>query len=760
MSLPLKHTYTFDSFVLDVEQQILLRDGRQVPMTPKVFETLLLLVQHQGSIVTKETILHTLWPDVFVEESNITFNITKLRKALGDTKRPALYIETIPRRGYRFKPQVREVLTNDISSALAEIKTASSNGNDQVDVEGSTNPQPTGSEVSTDRSTLKQLSARTAHSGLLQLLSYLVGGRRIGLTVSVVAALVLLGIAVAAGWRINRALRKEGNSDKQLAHRPGTKEDLKYEQITAYGNVVVAAISPDAKQVAYVQENTGRESVWLIQLGSYVRAQLIPPGDSVYNEIRFSHSGDYVYFAGHAENGPTDLYRVPTLPGPPTKLFQNVEGAFSLSFDDREVVFKRRDRTTREDSLYLADLSSGRERLLVTHKEPDWIRGFSISPDGKLVVYATGETDSSRQTIMLREVNVETGAQKFLLQPNWYFVRQIEWLSDGKSLLLLARENAVKNPQIWRMSYPDVALEKLTDDSNNYLFFSADRDATKIIGVQSVLASHIWVSDVNGRNAKNVVGGRGRAIWTANGQIIYSSGTTSGADLWIVNPDGTNAKQLSFNAGFNDWPAVSPDGRTIVFHSNRTGVQHLWRMNLDGSNLAQLTNGYAERNAAISPDGKWIYFNSPQNNFLWKIPFQGGEPIQLTKELAAYPFVSPNGKLIACFRFPKYAHQAEIIVRKADDMTTVAELKPAPGFWISRSIQWEPDSAGVVYAVATKGKLKLYRQSISAGLPQEMTTLAAEDEFEFSISPNGKQLAFTSSKWNHDAVLIEGIQVK
>jgi len=729
MSLPLKHTYRFDSFVLDVEEQILLRDGQPVRITPKVFETLLLLVQHQGSIVTKETILHTLWPDVFVEESNITFNITKLRQALGDTRRPPLYIETIPRRGYRFKPEVHEVLANGISSALTEPGTVSGDANGRVDG-------------------LLERSSRSS-----------IGGRRIGRTVSIVAAVFLLGIAVVAGWRFTRSFRKAGDSNQRVAQKPVTQEDLKYEQITAYGNVVVAALSPDAKQIAYVQENTGRESLWLMQLGSYVRMQLIPPGDFVYNEIRFSHNGDYVYFASHAENGPTALYRVPTLPGPPTELFQNIEGAFSLSFDDREVVFRRRDRVAREDTLYLADLTAGRERLLVAHKEPDWIRGFALSPNGKTVVYATGETDSSRQTMTIRELKVETGEQKLLLQPNWYFVRQIEWLTDGKGLLLLARENAVKNPQFWRMSYPDAALEKLTDDGNNYLFFSADRDATKVIGVQSVLASHIWVSDVSGRNAKNVADGRGRAIWTANEKIIYNSGTTVGSDLWIANRDGTAPKQLSFNAGFNDWPAVSPDGRTIVFHSNRTGAQHLWRMDLDGSNLAQLTNGYAERNAAISPDGKWIYFNSSQDNLLWKIPFQGGEPIQLTNEVAAYPSVSPDGKLIACFRFPKYSHQAEITVRKADDMTTVAELKLAGGFWISRSIQWEPDSASVVYAIATDGKLKLYRQPISSGPTRELTTLSAEDEFEFSLSPNGKQLAFISSKWNHDAVLIEGFKV-
>jgi len=272
MSFTLKHTYTFDSFVLDVEEQVLLRDGRMVPLTPKVFETLLLLVQHQGSIVTKETILHTLWPDVFVEESNITFNITKLRKALGDTKQSPLYIETIPKRGYRFKPEVRELPSNDAGSVVTEVDaSASTNGSDQVHVESSTdNAQQPG------------------HSS-----SHWIEERRRGFTVAVVALLVLLGIAVAAGWRFIRAFRKVGNRN-ELAHRPGSKEDLRYKQITAYGNVVVAAISPDAKQIAYVQENTGRQSLWMIQVGSQVRVQLIPPGVSNYNELRFSHSGDYV----------------------------------------------------------------------------------------------------------------------------------------------------------------------------------------------------------------------------------------------------------------------------------------------------------------------------------------------------------------------------------------------------------------------------------------------------------------------------------
>ncbi len=739
MSLGLGHTYRFDSFVLDVEQQVLLRDGRMVPLTPKAFETLLLLVRHQGSIVTKQKILETLWPDVFVEESNITFNITKLRKALGDTKRPSLYIETVPRRGYRFKTEVKEVLGEDSS----ELNRAASSAGDGA--------------VESELTVLNSIPDNAG--GLRRFLSFFFQRKR-NTALLLIAALLIVVIATAASRRFNRHVSEsEVERDQKVAQLPPTTGSLKYEQITTYGNVVSAAISPDAKQVVYVQENSGQQSVWLIQLATLVNMQLIPPGDPAYNKVSFSHDGEYVYFVRHAEGQSSDLYRMPTLKGPPVRLFQNVEAFYSLSSDDRKIVFRRRDRINREDNLYIADLDNRHERVLVTHKEPDWIRGFSLSPDGKVVVYSTGETDSSRQTMSVNEVNVETGHARVLLKPNWYFVRQIEWLPDGKGLLICVRESRTTNSQIWRMSYPEGSLRQLTSDLNNYLSISINADASKMIGVQSTLASHIWVSpNISGNKARNIADGRGRLVWTADGKIIYNSASVLGSDLWIANPDGTDPRQLSFNTGFNDWPAISPDSKTIVFQSDRTGAQHLWRMDLDGSNQVQLTNGYAERNAAVSPDGKWVYYNSSENGFLWKVAWDGGEAIRLIDEYAAYPSISPDGKLIACFHFPKYAHEARITVRSTADMKTVAELTLAPGFWISRSIQWGADSSTLIYAIQTKGKLKLYRQALDSGPPQELTTLKAEDEFEFALSPSHKELAFISTKWNHDAVLIDGLK--
>src|SRR5205085_1280741 len=92
----------------------------------------------------------------------------------------------------------------------------------------------------------------------------------------------------------------------------------------------------------------------------------------------------------------------------------------------------------------------------------------------------------------------------------------------------------------------------------------------------------------------------------------------------------------------------------IVFLSDRTGAPHLWRMNLDGSDQRQVTNGASgEQNAQFSPDGRWLIYRTVSGRpNVWKVPFEGGEPVQLTDQfLTQSPTISPDGKLFAyCFR--------------------------------------------------------------------------------------------------------------
>lgn len=108
-----RQLYEFGLFRLDADERLLLRDGVAVPLTPKAFDLLLALVAQPGHLLEKETLLRTVWPDSFVEENNLADNISKLRKALGEGENGQRFIETVPRRGYRFIGDV-EVLNGAV----------------------------------------------------------------------------------------------------------------------------------------------------------------------------------------------------------------------------------------------------------------------------------------------------------------------------------------------------------------------------------------------------------------------------------------------------------------------------------------------------------------------------------------------------------------------------------------------------------------------------------------------------------------------
>src|SRR4051794_14269637 len=99
MSLETKVLYDFGKFRCDPEEHLLVADGKSVSLTPKSFEILLVLIHSKGHLVTKEELMKKVWPNSFVEEANLTVNISALRKALGETAQEVQYIETVPKRG-------------------------------------------------------------------------------------------------------------------------------------------------------------------------------------------------------------------------------------------------------------------------------------------------------------------------------------------------------------------------------------------------------------------------------------------------------------------------------------------------------------------------------------------------------------------------------------------------------------------------------------------------------------------------------------
>src|SRR5882724_4284299 len=99
--------YEFGPFCLDPAERSLTRDGTPVSLTPKAFETLLVLIERSGHLVEKEELMRQVWPDTFVEEVGLARNVSSLRRALGEGPADSRYIETVPKSGYRFVAPVR-----------------------------------------------------------------------------------------------------------------------------------------------------------------------------------------------------------------------------------------------------------------------------------------------------------------------------------------------------------------------------------------------------------------------------------------------------------------------------------------------------------------------------------------------------------------------------------------------------------------------------------------------------------------------------
>jgi TolB-like protein/Tfp pilus assembly protein PilF len=110
--------YEFGTFSLNPSERLLLRGGSPVSLTPKVFDTLVVLVKNSGHVVAKDELMREIWPDTIVEEANLTQNVSTLRKVLDQHQRGSSYIETVPKRGYRFTATVRKV--SDGRGAVAE----------------------------------------------------------------------------------------------------------------------------------------------------------------------------------------------------------------------------------------------------------------------------------------------------------------------------------------------------------------------------------------------------------------------------------------------------------------------------------------------------------------------------------------------------------------------------------------------------------------------------------------------------------------
>ncbi len=209
MEKPAKNgiSYEFGEFRVDAAQRAIFRAGQAVPLAPKVLETLLVLVERSGTLVTKDELMARLWPDTFVEEANLTQNVFQLRKVLGETQSKTNYIETVPRRGYRFVGKVRVLIEEEgVEWILANRRRTRIVHEEGTNIDRETEPVPfTGADLDVP-------PGRPAATGLSPQTSRLHKETLIPARRRLLVPVVVLGVVLmAGGLGLSRLLRQNRN---------------------------------------------------------------------------------------------------------------------------------------------------------------------------------------------------------------------------------------------------------------------------------------------------------------------------------------------------------------------------------------------------------------------------------------------------------------------------------------------------------------------------------------------------------------------
>lgn len=561
-------------------------------------------------------------------------------------------------------------------------------------------------------------------------------------------AVIALAIAVAT-IGVFRLVR--------LAQRPETFQDMEFTKVTSAGNVVQGelAISPDGKYVVYAVEEAGQQSLWVRQVATSSNVQIVPPTPTEYDGLTFSPDGNYVYYVVGDNKGLGSLYQVPALGGPARKLIENAEGPVSFSPDGRRLVFVRDERI-----IIVANADGTSAQTLATAGDGKrWVR-LAWSPDGQVI--ACGFFLASDTKIHLVGVAVKDGTERAISSSLWLFVGGMAWLPDGSGLLLAGRELESRLTQIWLLSYPEGKTRRITNDLSNYNGLTLTTDGKTMLSVQADRLSNIWmVPGADASLARRLTTEAGRdeglegLVWTPDGRIIYSARATGTWDLWIVNQDGTNNRQLTFNGRAN-FPSVTPDGRYVVFASDRAGSANIWRMNLDGSNVKQLTNssGIAGQ-PNCSPDGQWVVYQiTDKKTTIWKVPIDGGTPVQLTHEYSERPAFSPDGKFVLG-KYEDVSTKVALFPAAGGPPTRVLDL---PDVAQSSFLRWTVDGRGLVYVLSRDRVYNLWSQSLEGGPPKQLTSFSSDRIFKFDWSRDGKLLALARGHEGSDVVKISNFR--
>jgi DNA-binding winged helix-turn-helix (wHTH) protein/Tol biopolymer transport system component len=719
--------YEFDEFRLDTEKKCLWHSDTLVSLTPKALETLLVLIKHRGDVVSKDDLLNEVWADTFVEESTLSQNILTLRKTLGAFHKDKQFIVTVPRRGFRFVAEVKEIV-GDEAVFIVEKRTRTHIVSEQI--HDSLEP----AKIILQKTFLQRYA--------------------------VFSAILIGAVMITAGvFALNYFFKPPNLVETKF-------QNFSTSNLFSSADIQRAIVSPNGKYLALIEQKGAETSLVLRQIAESNSLEIVPKFDGRFIGATFSPESDYVFYAVYPKDlRQGELYKIPILGGAPQLILKDIDSNVSISSDSKKLAFIRRFPNEKETAVMIADADGKNEQKLSVRKFGEGFQSAAFSPDGEFISASAFSTANPEKPMEIIFINTKNADQKLLTPQTWTWIGETVWLKDGSGIVFVAYTTISPDltDEIWFLSFPEGKARLLENGINGVFGLSLTADSNSLAAVKSNKITSFAISSIDFANEeKSFLTKTGDeslmplgADWTVDGKIVYSTITNGNSDIWTRNADGTEQKQLTSDKFADVAPKVFEN--TIYFMSNRTGLMSLWRMNADGVNQVQISENQDVASFDLLPDGREIFYTARTENIftqrLWKMSADGKNARQLTEKATILPKVSPDGKTVACY-FPDTASgQFKLTLLSAENGEIIRQIETPKSKGLGLFI-WK-DAQNLLILTHGNNTATIWLQPSDGTSAKNLKDWQNETIFRLAISKDGSKVFYEKGVTANNVVVLK-----
>jgi Tol biopolymer transport system component/DNA-binding winged helix-turn-helix (wHTH) protein len=697
--MPPDQVVRFGPFEADLRTQEFRKHGLKVKLQDQPFQILAILLEQPGQVIAREQLRQKLWPEgTYVEfEHGLNAAMQRLRQALGDSADDPHFIQTLPRKGYRFIARVERPGEEPAEQPKLQQEMLPISGSDW----------------------------------------------RRGLTWLVAAALTLPIIAAVLGWAVYT----------RMTGRP-TDSETRVIPLTSYlGEETHPSFSPDGTHVAFCWNGEKQDNfdiyVKVLDAGPPLRLTnnpadefgpaWSPDGQSIaFYRSRKDLSGIYsVSAVGGSERKLADLAVAPRF------------DRLSWSPDGKFLAFVDRDLQKGGSYVFLLSIETGAKRMLEgPASELQDQHSPVFSPDGQTIAFLQG-------TLALPDIRlrpVAGGASRSLTRTFGDTRAALAWTPDSREIVFSSFQDG--QPGLWRIPVSGGSPQRVGRAGENAFAPSISRQGHLVFErfAYSGIIRRVELRGEGRRDDRFIVSTTfdDNPQYSPDGtRIAFASWRSGSMQVWVCDSEGRNPVQLTFMGTDTSWISWSPDGRQLAFNSDARGQWSLYTIAVEGGPVHLLTRDQAhESRPSWSPDGRWIYYNSDRSGAfqVWKVPSSGGPPIQVTKHGGFGPVVSRDGRFVYYANGPKGPSVWRVPADGGDETPILEDVRAYLG-------RWTVVSNGI-YFVDTESRAIKFSGFETRRITDVLQLETTATDAPLSVSPDGRYLLYAFTDRNNGDLML------